>query len=474
MSRPDIEKVAKILTTKEEDSMVASSSSSSTLPSTDARTDSAKAKAKVRSRKFKDSQVPSRSNLVSKTKLQNREKVQTSYNPADSIVWDIEQSALLGSEVSSGVKQGTIILKLPHLPLMSNKVLGNDMLDANISTMEAHVKSSHQKSLYVTQSDALSSPSLGPSQSASQIGLRTVNAVSLPTVSKYFKSLTPKSAEPHVALTINQLDTNPSAVSELEGLLTVENTVAQMPGPASHLACSPCPSAWSYCAGQEGRLSLIAPMQPNYDLEVPVYDEDYPDSELWPAADHPGEWSAELLDDIDDIADHASVTFDGEPNSNFVIPADDEIWTLDYTACTELAEMDQIYDVSLIPLSEHQSTGLQNSIPPSMWLSDADSDASERRQGVVYQESERDRLLSIYLGSEDQQMQPDGDFNLEHDGVSSMNSEPLPDVVHHFWQGRSLLYGLSTLGDSSLHKLSNVEADVARQLQLDHWQPQKF
>ena len=450
--------MAKISTTREEDSTVISSASGFIQ-----RTDS---EMKVELREPKD-KAPSKSNLASKMKPQIQDKAQTGYNPADSVLWDIEQVELLGSEVSSGVKQGTIVLELACLPSASNKVLGNETLDTNIATF---VESSQQKSLSVTNFDAISSLSLGPSQSASQVGLRTVDVVSLPTVpSKYFKSLPPRLAELDLGLThstIDQLETNPSALSELGGLSTIKETVLQMPESVSYLHHSASLSCYDNC---EGGPDLISLMQPRYDL---VCYEGHPDSELWSPVDRHGDSSTKLLDNIDDIVDQVSESFDSQTIPNVVIPAD-EVWGLGYTARRELGEMDQIHDTSFIPLSGHQGTELHNFIPASMWLSDTHSDISERCQGMAYWYSGRDSLSSINLGSEYQQM-PDGDFNLEDEGVSSMDLEIYPDV-HHFWQGPCLLYGLSTPGNSSsLHKLSNVEADVARQLQLDHWQPQKL
>ena len=456
MSKIDLEKVAKISTPIEEDSSVSSVSA----PTTKARTTSDMVK--VRSRNCKDGKVLSKSNLASKTKLQNQDKPQTGYDPADSVVWDIEQVELLGSEVSSGVKQGTIILKLDRLPMTSNEGLGNEALDTNATILEVSVEPSQHRSLSVTQSDALSSPSLGPSQSASQIGLRTVDVAPLPTApSKYFKPLPPGLAKSHLAscYTINQLDAKPSAVSEHGELPNIEDTIPEIPEPASQS------SVRSYYDGQEGRVILIPPMQPSYDLEVSVC-EGYPDSEFWSPVDHPDDFDVERLGDIE----HVDVNFDSQNNSSVVIPADDEMWPLDYIADGELDEMDH---TSFIPFSGHQRKEL-HSIPQSIWPSDVCSNVSEMCQGLVYQDSES-RLLLTDLGSEDQQVQPDGDsnFNPEHEEDSSM--ELYPDVVHHFWQGRYLLYGSSTPGDSSsLHKLSNVEADVARKLQLDHWQPQKL
>ena len=459
VSKIDLEKVAKISTPMEEDSSIASSVSTFT---TKART--ASDVIKVGLRKSKDGKVPSKSNLASKTKLQNQDKPQTGYDPADSVVWDIEQAELLASEVSSGVEQGTIVLKLNHLPMTSNEVHGNEALDTRTTTLEARVEPSRQKSLSVTQPDALSSPSLGPSQSASHIGLRTVDVASLPTVpSKYFKPLPSHLAS---CYTINQLDAKPSAVSELGVLPNIEVTIPEIPEPASHFLHSTDPSARSYYGGRESRAILIPPVQPSHDLEVSVY-EGYPDSEFWFPVDHPDDLGVERLDDID----HVNVNFDGQNNSSVVIPADHEMWLLDYVAHGELDEMDH---TSFIPFSEHQSKEL-HPIAQSIWPSDVYNEVSEMCQGLVYQDSES-RLLLTDQGSEDQQMQPDGDFsfNLEHEGDSSM--ELYPDVIHHFWQGRSLLYGSSTTpGDSSsFHKLSNVEADVARQLQSDHWQPQKL
>lgn len=463
MNKIDLEKVAKISTSTEEDSSVASSVSASTIK---ARTASDMVKVKSK-RKVKDGKVPSKSYLASKTKPQNQDKPQTGYNPADSVVWDIEQAELLGSEVSSGVKQGTIILKLDHLPMTSNEVPENEALDTNTTTLEGRIEPSQQKSLSVTQSDALSSPSLGPSQSASQIVLRTVDVASLPTASKYFKPLPPRLAKSHLAscYTVDQLDAKPSAVSELGELPTIEDTIPEIPEPASHFLHSTDPSTRSYYDGQEGRAILISPVQPSYDLELSVY-EGYPDSEFWSPGDHPDDFGVEHLDDIN----HVNVNFDGQNNSSVVIPADDEMWPSDYIADGELDEM--MDHTSFIPFSEHQSMEL-HSIPQPIWQSDVYSEVSEMCQGLVYQGSEC-RLLMTDSRSEDQQMQPDGDFNFnpEHEEVSM---ELYPDVVHHFWQGRSLLYGSSTPGDSSsLHKLSNVEADVARQLQLDHWLPQKL
>lgn len=458
-SKIDFQKVAKISTTREQDSAIASSAS---MRSTQAQTDSDMVE--IKSRKSKGNKTPSQSNLVSKTKPQNEDNAQTGYNPADSIVWDIEEAEPLGSEVSSSRKQGSIVLKIDYLPSTSNEVPGNEVLDTNTTALEGHLKSSQQKALSVTQSDAHSSPSLGPFQSASQIGLKTVDVVSLPTVpSKYFKPLPQKLAEPHC--TINQLDTKPPTLSELEKLSTAEDTIPQVPEPASHLHHSTGLSVRSYC---EGRPNFIPSMESNYDLEVSLYCEGYPDSEFWSPVDHPGELGTERLDDMDNVVDHVS---DGQTNSHVVISADDEIWTLDYAAGGELGEKDHAF---FIPLSGYQSMELPNSIAPSLWLSDAYSDVSERTREIAYQDSEGANLLSIDPGSEDQQMQSDGGLNLEH-GVLSTDLELYPDVVHHFWQGRSLLYGLNTPGDSSsLHKLSNVEADVARQLQLNHWQPQKL
>jgi hypothetical protein len=242
--------------------------------------------------------------------------------------------------------------------------------------------------------------------------------------SKYFKPLPPRLAKSHLApcYTINQLDAKQSAVSELGDLPTIEDTIS-------------------------------------------VY-EGYPHSEFWSPVDHPDDLTVERLDDID----HVSVNFNGQNNSSVVILANDEMWPPDCIADVEFDEMDH---TSFISLSDYQSMEL-HSIPQSIWQSDVYNEVSEMCQGLVYQDSES-RSLMTDLGSEDQQMQPDGDSNLnsEHEEVSSM--ELYPDVVHHFWQGRSLLYGVSTPGDSSsLYKLSNVEADVAKQLQLDHWQPQKL
>ena len=461
MSKIDLEKVAKIPTLIEEDSSVSSVSA----PTTKARTTSDLVK--VRSRKLKDGKVPFKSNLASKTKLQNQDKPRTGYNPADSVVWDIEQVELLGSEVSSGVKQGTIILKLDHLPMTSNEGLGNEALNTNATTLEASVEPSQHKSLSVIQSDALSSPSLGPSQSASQIGLRTVDVAPLPTApSKYFKPLPPRLAKSHLALcyTINQLDAKPSAVSEHGELPTIEDTIPEIPESASHFLRSTDSSVRSYYDGQEGRAILIPPMQPSYDLEVSVC-EGYPDSEFWSPVDRPDDFDIERLDDVE----HVDMNFDSQNNSSVVIPADDEMWPLDYIADGELDEMDH---TSFIPFFGHQRKEL-HSTSQSIWPSDVCSNVSEMCRGLVYQDSEN--MMLTDLGLEDQQVQPDGDsdFNPEHEEDSSM--ELYPDVVHHFWQGRCLLYGSSTPGDfSSLHKLSNVEADVARKLQLDHWQPQKL
>ena len=448
VSKINLEKLAKISTSMEEDSSVATSVSASMNK---ART--ASDMMKVRSRESRDGKVPSKSNLASKTK-QDQDKLQTGYNPADSVVWDIEQTELLGSEVSSGGNKGTIVLKLDHLPMASKEVLA---LDTDTATLEARVEPSQQKSLSLTQSDALSSPSLCPSQSASQICLKTVDEASPPTApSKYFKPLPPKLAKSHLAscYTINQLDAKPSAVSELGELLTIEDAITEIPEPASHFLYSIDPSARSHYDDQEGGAILIPPIQPSYDLEVSVY-EGYPDSEFWSPIDHPDDLAVERLDDN---------------NSSVVIFADDEMWPLDYIADGELDEMDR---TSFISFPEDQSMQL-HCIPQSIWQSDVYNEVSEMCQGLVYQESEG-RLLMTDLESEDQQMQPDDDsnFNSELEEVSSM--EPYPDVVHHFWQGRSLLYESITPGDSSsLHKLSNVEADVARQLQLGHWQPQKL
>jgi hypothetical protein len=459
VSKIDLEKLAKISTSMEEDSSVASSVSAST---TKART--ASDMVKVRSRKFKDGKAPSKSNLASKTKPQDQDKLRTGYDPADSLVWDIEQADSLDSEVSSDGKQGTIVLKLDHLPMTPNEVLA---LDTNTTTLEADVEPSQQKSLSVTQSDALSGLSLGPSQSASQICLKTVDVASPPTApSKYFKPLPPRLAKSHLAssYTTNQLNTKPSAVSELGELPTIEDTITEMPEPVPHFPHPTDPSARSsYYDDQEGEAILIPPIQPSYDLEVSVYD-GYPDSEFWSPVDHHDDLAIERLDDID----HFNVNFIDQNNSSVVILADDEMWPPDYIADEELDEMDH---TSFISFSEHQSMEL-HSIPQSIWQSDVYNEVSEMCQGLVYQDSES-RLMMTDLESEDQQMQPDGDsnFSSEHEEVMSM--EPYPDVVHHFWQGRSLLYG-STLGDSSLHKLSNVEADVARRLQVDHWQPQKL
>ena len=235
----------------EDDSSVASSSVSAST--TKARTVSDIVK--IGSRKFKDNKVPSKTNLTSRTKPLNQDKSQTCYNPADSIVWDIEQAELLGSEVSSGMKQGTIVLKLDHLPMASNEVLGNEALNTNTSTVEARIEPSQQNSLSVTQSDAPSSPSLGPSQSASQIVVKSVD-VSLPTApSKYFKPLPPILAKSHLAscYTIDQPDAKPSTMSEFGE--TIEDITLEIPEPASHFLHSD-PSARSYYDGQEGRAKI--------------------------------------------------------------------------------------------------------------------------------------------------------------------------------------------------------------------------
>ena len=459
MSKIDLEKLAKISTPMEEDSSVASSVSASM---TQGRTVSDKVN--VRSRKSKVGKVSCKTNLASKTKAQNQDKPQNGYNPANSVVWDIEQAELLNSEISSGGKQGTIVLKLDHLPMASNEVLA---LDTN-TTLEAHVEPSQQKSLSVTQPDVLPSPSLGPSQSASQTCLKTVDVASpLTAPSKYFKPLPPRISKLNLAscYTINQLDGRPSAVSELGELPTIEDTITEIPEPASHFLHSTDPFARSYYDDQEGGVILIPPIQPSYDLEVSIY-EGYPDSEFWSPVDHPDNLAVQRLDDID----HVNMNFNGQNNSSVVILTDDEMWFPDYIADGELDEMDH---TSFISFSEQESMEL-HSIPQSNWQSDVYNENLEMCQELVYQDSESG-LLMADLGSEDQQMQPDGDsnFNSEHEEVSSM--ELYPDVVHHFWQGRSLLYGSSTPGDSSsLHKLSNVEADVARQLRLDHWQPQKL
>ena len=441
----------------EEDSLVASSVSASTNK---ART--ASDMVMVRSRKSKDCKVPSKSNLASKTK-HDQDRLESGYNRADSVVWDIEQTELLGSEVSSGGKQGTIVLKLDHLPMTSNEELA---LDTDTTTLEARVEPSQQKSLSVTQFDALSSPSLGPSQSASQICLKTVDVASPPTApSKYFIPSPPKLAKTHSASCYTINDPKPSAVSELGELPTIEDTITEIPEPASCFLHSIDPSTRSYYDDQEGGAILITPIQPGYDLEVSLY-EGYPDSEFWSPVDHPDDMAVEHLDDIG----HAKVKFNGQNNSSVVILADDEMWPLDYIADGELDEMDR---TSFMSFSEDQSMEL-HSIPQSIWQSDVYNEVSEMCQGLEYHDSES-RLSMTDLESEDQQMQPDDDSNFisEREEISSM--EPYPDIVHHFWQGRSLLYGSSIPGDSSsLHKLSNVEADVARQLQLDHWQPQKL
>ena len=476
MSKIDLKKVARISTLIEEDSSVASSVSS---PTTKTRTTSDMVK--IRSRKSKDGKVPSKSNLASKTKPQNQDKPQNAYNPADSVVWDIEQAESLGSEVSSVGKQGTIVLKLDNLPMTSNEVMAFD-------TSEARIEPSQLRSLSVTQSDVLSSPSLSPSQSASQICLKTVDVALPPTApSKYFKPLPPQSAsqicfaspptspskyfkplpsrlaQSHTIF--NQLDAEPSAVS---GLVEppIEESIPDIPEPASHFLHSTDPSARSHYDGQEGEVILTSPVKPIYDLEVSVFD-GYPDSEFWTPVDHPDDLDVERLDSIDRV----NVNFNGQNNSSIVIPADDEMWPSVYVADGELD--DEMNRSSFIPLSEHLSMEL-HSISQSIWQSDVYSEVTEMCQGLTYQDSEG-RLSMTDLESEDQQMQPNGDdfnVNSEHE-VSSM--ELYPDVVHHFWQGHSLLYGLNTPVDSSsLHKLSNVEADVARQLQLDHWQPQKL
>ena len=463
VSKIDLEKLAKISTPMEEDSSVASSVSASP---TKARTVSDKVKVR---RKFKVGKVSSKRNLASNTRPQNQDKPQTGYNPANSVVWDIEQEESLGSEVSSRGKQGTIVLKVDHLPKTSNEVLA---LDTNTTTLEAREEPSQQKSLSVTQSDALSNPSLGPSQSASQLCLRTVDVASPPTApSKYFKPLPPRLAKSHLAscYSINQLNAKPSAVSELGELPTIEDSIPEIPEASSHFLHSSDPSARSYHDGQEGGAILMPPMQPSYDLEVSAY-ESYPDSEFWSPVNDPDDLGVEPLD----VVDHVDMNFNGQNNSNIVIPADGEMWPSDYIADGELDEMDH---TSFISLSERRSVELR-SIPQSIWQSDVYSEVSEMSQGLVYQDSES-KLLMTDVESEDQQMQLDDDFNFntehdsEHEEISPI--ELYPDVVHHFWQGPSLLYGSSTPGDStSLHKLSNVEADVARQLQLDHWQPQKL
>ncbi|KAF8165416.1 hypothetical protein B0H34DRAFT_793807 [Crassisporium funariophilum] len=428
---------------------------------------------------------------TSKAQSKSLADSKTRYNPAESIVWDIEQpDCVLSSCVNSGEESGTVVLNLSFKaqpPICDANAASSSENTLSETELGKSVRCQSRGEASPPAARNLSSPSLRPSESASQIGPPAVLPASpcLPNgASKYFNFLVTERAEP--------------CLEALKGTKVLDQTMSGLPEPGDHMLVDDDKVANRppiECDFSPVRVDGHLSRAQDIDTDFMDFDEPYCDLAnfgffeeglLGMQATSLGELECDLDSQLRSLAgsgDYLECSFDDyqmtpdvtvDSNCLAYVGTHTQHWVQDYNNNWESADLELPEDAAWNPVLDSQfSEGSE-----IHWEGTWDS---------VYEDlgganSQCGRSVSTYASCDDTEQSGTeygslGDICHGYSNESQYEDSPIE--VHHFRQGRSLLYGLdlcSTERPSKTrrHQLPDVEADVARRLQRDHWLPQKL
>ncbi|KAF5322428.1 hypothetical protein D9619_000428 [Psilocybe cf. subviscida] len=405
------------------------------------------------------------------------------YDPENSIIWDIEKDSHVSASAS---KIGTILVKVPH-------TLGREQADPQsgiVKSQPTHAASTERLRNDCTDHakrqdsrvtlDRSSVLSLGPSESASQLGKASARRLQpvFSSTSKYFKpAITPREPSPVGDLlgpstTIyapknERLIAPPQDVAPADGTgafrSDLEQTInldkdrvldweVQNTQDADHLlSYSDEPCFWSQIGHDIG-----------LQYDIPICDDSLSNSNVYPVNDYDVSSDIASLQGPDNLdpqldmgpaifIDGYEPSFDDDDYGDFLLddtllaPGMELTCEEDYTICHD-------QDMGCIP-STQTSEWTDSSTLPIM----DEYCVSDIPLGQEFPEDDTMEEASIVTG-----------------GTSSDLSTTSAALVA-FQQGRDLLRGFGGLsGDKVSQGLSKTEAEVAVNLRRDHWLPQRF
>jgi len=413
---------------------------------------------------------------------------QAPYNPADSIVWDIEkESCLLGSDNND--RQGTIVVGLPAKMQLKEKgaVVACDKTGSN-SVVDSSGRKADEHGY---SRDHKSDVSLAPSQSASRIADRVTNAgvpcrkpQSMSFASKYFAHA-------------ERRPSSPKDESHLSGIPVAVQRVAaeETPGPPIRNSTGtfldlPI-SAPDIADIDNGNNMIYEPSSPSlYGHEYMVPQLGAPDCEAFL-----GSSCLWLPDDLVPVAQPYvfDPCFDGQEDyqdifSSLETPtngcdfyqehlsrAENQVALLGVYPYNPDHEFLPFCSWDTISRSEEQFYDTGDEPSPPLCMLDP---------YVVPSEVQHDEAFNSSASCSDiDQRLPIDPYELLTE-VSTLTDDAhigeslLPNLsassVDHFLQGRSLLYGLDVSTGSGLRTVSNAEAEVAGLLKQNHWLPHRL
>jgi len=368
-----------------------------------------------------------------------------SYDPDDSIIWDIERDSYVEESETDG-RQGTILLNFPGDALVRDKVTGQGTIVETPVNPEDCVLENH---LSHGASDGL-----GPSQSVSQaVGRESpvqVEGKNSGCFSKYF-GLPAVGYTPH---NLTGSDTDKSLLSPViaaswDGRPPVQDL---NPFSQSSLLFGTCPgrttfSDFTFLADETLGFYASSDNPRAIADDVTGLDNDFPlHAGVFPNSDSPVE-----IDMADDW-DTRSLNCDLNHTLAAPLSTADNIY-LDYDYGTNDRHLDRpvcFYELCTEPSDLEMGTGVSGA-------GDCPTLSDEQHDCYMNDEEAPENRVSPQL-TEDLWDSPSGSMV----------------QVDKFSQGRMMLNGFDHSTSSRFQGISNVEAEVARLFKQNHWLPHRL
>jgi len=361
------------------------------------------------------------------------------YDPADSVVWEIEKESEVPDKVTIGANGGweSVVLPVPCSWAKSPPTYH-------------HADKPHR-----------SSPSIGPSQSASQINADQASP-KLPAAQFASKYFPPSPARPEYPQpsSADLLPVDQASCSDVQQHKRLENPRqlagggAEKASPEDGLGPAVAEPPIDHAVHAETEAIRIDMSDEGESL---LYDRDlaystYP-ADIFPASE------VSLLD-LHDHADHGTIGMGWDVDA--VVPH--------YCAYSEpegVSDWEQTYAG---PLPDVQ----MDDVAYSRWREDWDFDGEDERFGPSYGDEDFEPCHADTPMAEDAPAH--GDYGFDLDAFDDADEDALGHL-EVFRQGRALLYGLSqdtVLTTPVAPRLSGAEADVVRSLGGSHWAPYRL
>lgn len=419
------------------------------------------------------------------------------YNPDDSIAWDIEKNSEVMSKSDSDDRQGTVLVKYSHGPLEAAAESNSKKIASSIS--KHSLEFSGESGSPLCPATAKSS-SVGPSQSASQLGPRKVEHRSdlkhdrnLPNgPSKYFQCAKPATVSGNlnpvifdttisgVPISMKPSEYDNSSDFDFPMLASEQNTetlgaynsrdmVEEYNFQENHSKCC-------HAAARPRDMRLDSFLSPKYRSWSPYnnVDIDRPESDyarFWDVFE--GQMTDSLVlrpdlavaHDLGHFQTQDTTPVDSFDGKNNPFHAAEYSWNPGpYCPDGNSAIASESFDSSGV-LFDVYVAGTDHGF--SVHFDDNTRPCSSNSMPVNVEET----VSRISTFS-------DNDI-IEHSDTDRLGSPNLDDDesnFDNFRQGRALLYGhdISASKSITLTQLSNVEAEVAGTLKLGHWLPQRL